>query len=406
MKIGGVIAEFNPFHNGHAALCAAARERGVTHLVAVMSGNFVQRGDFAITDKRVRTASALSAGVDLVLELPLPWAMSTAQTFARGGAGVLAACGCIEVLAFGSECGEVAVLRELAGAIDCPAVEDRLRALLPLGLTYAKARQQAAQEALGDDLAGRLASPNDLLGIEYLRQARALGWNPEIFLVKRKGVSHDAKRPAGGYASASWLRARAGEGLSALSEFMPDACTGLLEEAGREGLFPADKARMENAILSQLRRLSREELSRLPDLSEGLENRLYNAARSACTVSALYGAVKTKRYTLARVRRLALSAFLGIQQEDAKGVPPYLRVLGLNAKGEEILGRIKQTATLPLDASLARLSRLGGRCKAIAALEERATDLYSLALPKPLPCGYEKTAPLVRYGRGSVAYPK
>jgi len=220
VKIGGVIAEFNPFHIGHAALCARARRAGVTHLVAVMSGNFVQRGDFAITDKRVRAACALSSGVDLVIELPLPWAMATAQTFARGAVGALAACGCVQMLTFGSECGQKEVLSNLAVAIDSPGVESRLRDILPRGLTYAKARQQAAREVLGNTLADHLSSPNDLLGIEYLRQAKALGWDPEILLTKRRGVSHDAQRPADGYASASWLRSRAGN-LDDLASYMP-----------------------------------------------------------------------------------------------------------------------------------------------------------------------------------------
>ena len=394
MKIGGVIAEFNPFHSGHAALCASARRAGVTHLVAVMSGNFVQRGDLAITDKRVRAACALSCGVDLVLELPLPWAMATAQVFARGAVGALAACGCVDVLTFGSECGQESVLRDLAAGVDCPSVQERLRALLPLGLTYAKTRQQAVREVLGDGLAGHLASPNDLLGIEYLRQAGALGWEPEMLLTKRRGVSHDAGQPAGEYASASWLRANAAS-FDDLARYMPSPCLELLTAAERDGLFPADKSKLDSAILSHLRRLSRQELSRLPDLSEGLENRLYSAIRCARTVAELELAVKTKRYTLARVRRLILSAFLDIQKGDSAGVPPYLRVVGLNAKGGQILRVMGRTATLPVDSSLARLSLLQGRCKQLAALEERATDLYSLALPTPLPCGYEKSARVV-----------
>ncbi|MCL2857988.1 MAG: nucleotidyltransferase family protein [Oscillospiraceae bacterium] len=392
MRIGGVITEFNPFHNGHAALCAGARAGGVTHLIAVMSGNFVQRGGLAITDKRVRAACALACGVDLVIELPLPWAMSGAQTFARGGVGLLAACGCVEVLTFGSESGQLEPLRVLAAEIDCPSVESRLRELLPQGLTYAKARELAAREVLGDELAGRLSSPNDLLGIEYLRAARATGWQPEVSIIKRLGVGHDAGRPKGGYASASYLRSVAGEGLAVLQEYIPPACLELLQKAESQGLYPADKSALEGAILAHLRRQSREELSRLPDLSEGLENRLYSAIRTAATTHELEAAVKTKRYTMARVRRLVLSAFLGVTQKNALGTPPYLRVVGLNERGDEILAKMKKTATLPVSSSLARLSGHSRRAGEVAALEERATDLYGLALPTPLLCGYEKTA--------------
>ncbi|MCL2857510.1 MAG: nucleotidyltransferase family protein [Oscillospiraceae bacterium] len=392
MKIGGVITEFNPFHNGHAALCAGAQAGGVTHLIAVMSGNFVQRGGLSITDKRVRAACALACGVDLVIELPLPWAMSGAQTFARGGVGLLAACGCVEVLTFGSESGELEPLKALAAEIDCPAVEERLRELLPTGLTYAKARELAAREVLGDKLAGRLSSPNDLLGIEYLRAAREVGWQPEVSLIKRLGVGHNDGRPNGEYASASYLRSVADQGLAALEEFIPAVCLELLEKAESQGLYPAKQSALEVAILAHLRRLSREDLARLPDLSEGLENRLYGAIRTATTIDELATAVKTKRYTLARVRRLIFSAFLGIEKEHTRGAPPYLRVIGLNERGDEILARMKKTATLPVSSSLARLSDASPRAGKIAALEERATDLYGFALPDPLPCGYEKTA--------------
>ena len=394
MKIGGVVAEFNPFHNGHGAVCAAARAGGVTHMVAVMSGNFVQRGDIAVTEKRVRAACALSSGVDLVFEIPLPWAMATAQTFARGGVGLLAACGCVDLLVFGSESGDLPALRELAEGLDSPALEARLRELLPTGLTYAKARELAARETLGDALADRLASPNDLLGVAYLRAASALGWNPEVLPVGRKGTGHDSATPAGGYASASFLRTRPKD-FSALAGYIPPDCLALLRQAGEEGLYPADKSKLEPAILAHLRRLSRDDLARLPDLSEGLENRLYGGIRRAGSLSALAMAVKTKRYTLARIRRLILSGFLEIHREDSQGLPPYLRVIGLNDRGAEILARMKKTATLPVDASLARLARLDTRCERIAGLEERAGDLYGLALPQVLPCGYERTAKVV-----------
>ena len=395
MKIGGVITEFNPFHNGHAALCAGARTQGVTHLIAVMSGNFVQRGGLAITDKRVRAACALACGVDLVLELPLPWAMSGAQVFARGGVGLLAACGCVDVLTFGSESGLLEPLSTLAALIDSPGVEARMREILPQGVTYAKARELAAREVLGDELAGRLSSPNDLLGIEYLRAAREAGWQPEVSVIKRLGVGHDATNPNQEYASASYLRSVADQGLGALRQYIPAACFELLQEAERKGLYPAGRQALEGAILAHLRRLSREELARLPDISEGLENRLHSAIRTSTGIDELAQATKTKRYTMARVRRLIFSAFLGLTKEDALGTPPYLRVIGMNKRGEEILAKMKETATLPLSSSLARLSELSRRAGEIAALEERSTDLYALALPTPQPCGYEKWAKVV-----------
>lgn len=391
MRIGGVVAEFNPFHNGHRALADSARERGVTHLVAAMSGNFVQRGDLAITEKRIRAACALAGGFDLVLELPVAWAMAPAPTFARGAVGLLAACGCVEALCFGSESGDAGILRSLAEAVEDRRVEAALREHLARGVTFAKAREQAVEQVLGGELAAHLKSPNDLLGVEYLRQAKKLGWEPQPVVVRRRGASHDAHGPAGGSASASWLRLHANsQGL--LARYMPPASAELLAAAREDGLFPAEADRLEAAVLARLRTLEPEELQALPDLSEGLENRLYAAIRSAGALEELAGALKTKRYTLARVRRLILSAFLGLTDRDAAGIPPYLHILGFNQRGREILAELGKTDPPPCEASLARLRRLGGRCEQTALLESRTTDLYTLALPRPLPCGYDMTA--------------
>jgi predicted nucleotidyltransferase len=391
VKIGGVVAEFNPFHNGHAALAASIRQKGITHLVAVMSGNFVQRGDIAITEKRVRAACALSAGFDLVLELPVAWSMAPAPTFARGGVGLLAACGCVEALCFGSESGDAALLKALADSVNDPRVEDVLRTRLASGMTFAKARQQAVEEVYGTELSSHLKNPNDLLGVEYLRQAKALGWNPNLMVVRRQGVFHDALAPQGRIASASWLRAH-GENRALLARYIPASCAALLDVAREDGLFPARPEMLETAILARLRRLEPKELARLPDLSEGLENRFYTAIRSAGTLGELAFSLKTKRYTMARIRRLILSAFLDLGPRDSTGTPPYLHILGFNQRGREILAEIGKHSSLPCQASLARLEKLGGRCKETAGLESRTTDLYGLALPKPLPCGYDLLA--------------
>ncbi|MDR2908813.1 MAG: nucleotidyltransferase family protein, partial [Oscillospiraceae bacterium] len=178
--------------------------------------------------------------------------------------------------------------------------------------------------------------------------------------------------------------------------YLPAAAARVLEEARERGLFPADGRRLELALLARLRALSLEELAALPDVSEGLENRLYNAIRASCSIEELEAAVKTKRYTLARVRRLILSAFLGIRADDAAACPPYIRILGLGKGGREILARMKSSATLPVDTSLKRLSRRGGGCERTAALEAASADLYALALPVVLPCGYDQTAPAVK----------
>lgn len=390
MTVCGIIAEFNPFHNGHLALIDLVRQSGADTVVCVMSGNFVQRGSAAVTDKRVRARAALENGVDIVIELPLASAVSTAQRFARGAVHLLAATGCVDILAFGSEAGDLAGLKILAKAIDEPEVTSIMRNILKDGLTFAKARELAVAKVYGGELASQLAYPNNVLGIEYLRQADLQGLKFEAFTVKRIGAEHHGEGSSGGYASASYLRSNAGD-FALLSDNVPPKAAGIYAEAMARGLFPSDAHKLDTAILSHLRRLGMPELSRLPDISEGLENRFYAAIREAKTLAELQNLLKTKRYTMARVRRLILSAFLGLTAKDCDTLPPYIRVLGFTAKGRELLSSVKKRRRLPLDTSLAALRAKGGDLERFASLEEISTDIYGLTLPSPLSCGYEYT---------------
>lgn len=384
-KCFGLVAEFNPFHNGHEAFCGKARGAGAGYILAVMSGNFVQRGGFAVTDKLTRTEAALKSGVDLVIELPLPFATATAQRFAAGAVELLKYCGCVDSLCFGSECGDAGSLRTVSRAVEDVAVQAGLRKNLALGMTYAKARQMAVEKVFGNEIASLLSSPNNILAVEYLRQAERLGWDVEAYTAKRLGTSHDSPETSGRYASASWLRNRP---LPEWEPYIPSGAFAVYRRAEKEGRLPADGSKMETAVLSYLRRLDKERLAALPDLSEGLEGRLYTAIRSSSSLAALETALKTKRYTMARVRRLILSAFLGITRELAEAAPPYIRVLGFTKRGEELLGEIKRGG-IPVHTSLLRLQELGGQCAEFAKLEAMAGDLYALAQPAPYGCGRE-----------------
>lgn len=390
MPVCGIIAEFNPYHNGHQALIDAARKHGATQIVCVMSGNFVQRGSIAIADKHIRAKAALQCGADLILELPLAYAMSTAQHFAKGAVFLLNALGCVDMLAFGSECGSSADLRRVANAIDDDEVTASMRERLRDGLTFAKARELAVEQVYGADTAALLRAPNNILGIEYLRQMSLQGMTAEAFTMKRIGAEHHGDTASNGFASASYLRDHAD--AATLAAFVPAQAAAVYADAVAQGLFPADQTKLETAMLSHLRRMRVEELARLPDISEGLEHRMYAAIREAVTLDGLMQSLKTKRYTMARVRRLILSAFLGLRATDGEISPPYVRVLGFNAAGQNLLGRIKKSCVLPVSASLAELRAHGGACAQFAQMEEIATNLYGLSLPVPLPCGCEYTA--------------
>ncbi len=399
MTVAAIAAEYNPFHNGHAYQIRQTRTAGATHVAAIMSGNFTQRGTPAFAEKRARTRSALSGGADLILELPLPFAMATAQRFALGAASIAEGMGCVDVLSFGSESGYLSILGAAAQAVDSPAVCERQSELLATGVTFARARQQAVSELCGDEIADMLASPNDSLAVEYIRQLRRIGSRIPPFAVPRVGARHDGQEASGEIASASFLRAliRSG-GIDAAAELMPSASLAALQEAFSAGEAPFDEAALDPVVFGVLRRLIPEELSRVPDLSEGLENRVYAAIRQATSLAEVYTLAKSKRYTAARIRRVIASAFLGLPDSLAAGDlgAPYLRVLGFNERGREILTRMKQTARLPVSDSLAYLRRIDERCAAFAELEARSTDLYRLGLPKIGPCGYDFTAQSVR----------
>ena len=206
MEIYGVIAEYNPFHNGHQYLLEQARKNGATHIVAVMGGNFTQRGDAAVMGKFPRAHCALLNGVDLVLELPLPWAVATAQRFALGGVSILHRLGCVSKLVFGSECGSLPPLLQTASAVEHPAVQKELKALLRSGAAFAFAREEAVRRVFGDAAASVLQTPNDILGVEYCKALRCLGSLIVPLPIRRAGAPHGSLEHAAERPSSTYLR--------------------------------------------------------------------------------------------------------------------------------------------------------------------------------------------------------
>lgn len=396
MKVAGVIAEYNPFHNGHAyhlEHTRAEKEGGATHVVAVMSGCFTQRGEPALLDASRRAKAALENGVDLVIELPVPWALSSAQRFAEGGVFLLDALGCVDMLSFGSECGDVAALEKVCTLLEDERVTKRLHGLLDMGISYAEAQRKAVAEVGGEKTASLLDTPNNTLAVEYIRALRRAGSRMQPFTVKRMGAGHDDLAPIGGMASASYLRdmVRAGRVMNT-APFVPHTVCRLLADAVKEGVCPSREELAERAVLAVLRLRTKEQLSTLPALSEGIENRLYNAIGEAGSLEELISVTKTKRYARTRIQRLVWCAFLGVSAEAAQGMPPYLHVLGATQAGLEILRRAKEAGTaVPILTRSSQVSMYGERAERLFALEGRAADLYALTLPKPFACGSVKT---------------
>ena len=391
MNIAGITAEYNPFHTGHAYQISALKAQlgPDTSVVAVMSGSWVQQGRPAVTDKWTRARMALNGGADLILELPTVWAAASAESFARGAVELLCRCGVIDTLCFGSETGELVPLLAAAECLDSPDYPEQLRKALEGGASFAAARQ-AAVEALIGPAGAALASPNNNLGVEYLRALRSLHSNIKPVTIRREGAAHNSlDRTGEGFRSATQLRQHLARGeWEAVRPYVPAGNLDILQSAPL-----ADPRLGERAVLACLRKMTAEDWAKLPDAGagEGLPQRLERAGRQCQSLDDFFTQAKTRRYAMARLRRMALWAFLGLTAADVPAEPPYLRVLGFNARGREVLKRMKTTAQLPILTKPAHARELDGPGRRLFELEARCTDLYGLFLPQLPPPGQEWT---------------
>ncbi len=367
MEVVGIIAEYNPFHAGHALHVAETRRRvGECAVIAVMSGNFVQRGDCAVFDKWARARAALEVGVDLVLELPTVWAASSAEGFARGAAGILEAAGVATRLSFGSECGDVDKLQPVAACLDSEIYQAGLRRFLDEGMPFAACRQAVVRGMLGESLSDLLSQPNNNLGVEYIRALNRLKSSIQPLSIRRTGAAHDGgEHPR--YPSASLIRKKI-----------------LAGELPAEN--PASLNYGQRGALAVLRSMDEADFAALPDCGEGLSRRIFRAVRQGRTLEEIYDLAKTKRYAHARIRRAVLWGALGLKERDRPCRPPYIRVLGAGARGREVLRKMKEKAALPVITKPAH-----GKGLPLFELEARCTDFYQLCRRNPGPCGLEWT---------------
>lgn len=381
MKVAGIITEYNPFHNGHAHLVKMARDNGATHVVAVMSGNFVQRGEPAIFDRAVRAEAALTNGVDLVLQLPAVYAASPAQSFARAGVEIIDGLGFVDELVFGSECGDTKKIVSAACALESEELKPLLDEELKKGISFASARESALR-LISPESADIIKSPNNILGVEYVTALRKINCRTVPVTFQRTGAEHDAKESRGNIASASFIREKIGENWE---DFVPENTVELYKNAP-----VADIKRIENAILYRMRTADSASLSEVNDVSEGIENRIITASRNAKSLDELYFLTKTKRYSHARIRRIVLNYFLGFTAEDTAISVPYLRVIGFNGKGAELIRKAKETARLPVITKAADIASLGESAQRVFSLECKAGDVYALCFENIAACGDEK----------------
>lgn len=366
-----VICEFNPFHNGHAYLLREARRLTSAPVVCVMSGSFTQRGEAAITDKFTRAAIALKNGADLVAELPTVYAVANAQRFAQGGVAVAALLPSVTHLAFGCETDDLGLLQTAADAAADETVNARIAEQMKAGESYPRAFSAAVSESCGEETAALLSSPNNILAVEYLRALRGTGITP--LPVKRVGAAHDSAKTVRQFASGSFLREamQRGEDVNAFVPQLPEKT--------------ADPSLLDRVILSRLRRCAPEDLSCLPDVGEGLENRILSAARTARSVDELVGMAASPRYTRARIRRILACALLDITEELQSRRIAYLRPLGFSDEGAALL----RDCTGEIITSPARALRGDSENLPYLRRDILATDTATLAYDPPLRAGLD-----------------
>lgn len=394
MVISSIIAEYNPFHNGHFYQIKKAREMGATHIVCVMSGNFTQRGEPAIIPKHRRVLTAIECGADLVLELPVIWVMSSAENFAKGAVWILNNLGCIDNLIFGSENGDIVSLKTAAKIIDRDEFISQLKSYLIEGMSFPKARYEALKFIGGNEIASCLKNPNDILAIEYIRALNRFSSNISAQCIKRHAIGHDSYDTSGMFASASYIRSLLKNDYLSIKSYIPQKAYQILSECIQNGEI-SDIALIERAVLAFLRKMDTNQLSLIPDVSEGLENRIKASLKYSQTLNELYNNIKSKRYTHSRIRRICMSAFLDINISMSKKLPPYIRILGTNERGREILSMAGKSHKLPIIGRYSEINLLDKFCQDVYNKECMASDLYGLTTEKILPCGMEQTRKVI-----------
>ncbi len=403
-KVLGIVAEYNPFHNGHLYHLSESKEqKGADYSVCVMSGNFSQRGDAALLDKWSRTEMALRSGVDLVIELPLVYSISSAENFAYGSMNVLDKLGIVNYISFGSEVGDLSILDSIADIL-CNEPKEYVSLLnheLSKGISYPKAREKALLMYLNDirKYANVLSGSNNILGIEYLKALRKLKSNITPITIKREKNEYNSTKINKGFASSTAIRKNINK-LSAISKVVPEESFAIIQEKVKRGQIVNGLSAFEKEIIYKLRTMSLQEISDLPDVSEGLENAIKKASDSCNNVMDLITFVKSKRYTQTRIQRILLYALLGITKQDManslKGIP-YVRVLGMTENGKRLLSDVVSSRKLDVITSPKKyLENTNSRiAKNLFLKDINATNIYTLGYEYDSKSNLDFTTPVV-----------
>lgn len=389
----GIICEYNPFHNGHLYhLNESKKLANCKYSIAIISGNFTQRGEPSLIDKWSKAEMAIKNGVDLVIELPTLYSISSAENFANGAVKILNSLKIVNTLSFGSECGDISILNDIVQVlVDEPKTYKTLLSHeLSKGISFPNARENALLMYLGDvrRFANVLSSPNNILGIEYLKALKQQKSKINPITLKRQEAEHNTGffSSSSRYASGTAIRKNCfSNSITNIQRVVPEASFDIIENKLDIGTLVNGISAFDKEILFTLRKMSIEEISNLPDVSEGLEYSIKKVANSCNTVSEFISLIHSKRYTQSRLQRILLYALLGITKNDmelSKSTLPYIRVLGFNKNGENLIRTIsKQNPKLNIVTSVKKFIDTASNkdLKYIMQKDIDATNIYTLS---------------------------
>ena len=403
-KVVGIIAEYNPFHNGHSYHIQNTKAlTGADFVVSIMTGNFTQRGNTSVVDKWEKTKMALNGGADLVIELPTIYSISSAENFANGAVKILKTLGIVDSISFGMEADDISTLNNIANVlyVEPPEYKAILEHELSKGNSFPKARENALMMYLNDikRYANVLKGSNNILAIEYLKALKKQKSNLVPIGVKREKVYYNSTKIIDEYASATGIRnLLLHNQLEEVRKVVPAKTYSLLLNNIRQGTYVLDITAYNNEIIYKLRSMTVKEIANLPDVNEGLEYLIKDASNKTNNLIELINKIKSKRYTQTRVQRILLYALLGITKKDmeiSKKMTPYIRVLGCSENGKMLLSQINSKAKVITSFKKFEKTNKNRKIKRMLELDKKATDIYTLGYKKESKAGLDYTKGLI-----------